>query len=831
MEPLVQLLRRLDHVNQNQEQNTYGTRLQGSHSSTSNDGDLVDSFELLGISSAKERFLRNRTNEIIISSLSYDQMITRYEGIIEPYPETFKWVFSDAVAEQLPWDCFVSWLRTGNGIYWIGGKPGSGKSTLVKHIFEDKRFRRSLEIWAQKTPLCMASCFFWNSGTLEQRSQTGFFKTLLFQIFTQYPDLVPLALPELWADSYATLSSQGVSRLSPSTWSLRQLSTAFKSVLKQTRVPVKIAILVDGLDEFEGDHEEFVELLKDIGVAENVKLCVSSRPWIVFKDAFSACAKMSLQSLTYQDIGHYTRNRFDKSPAFCSLASADRESKSILIQEVVEKAQGVFLWVRLVVTSLLTGIRNRDGIEDLLKRLHMIPDDLDRLYTHLLDIIEPVYLAWASKTFQISRKARELENKPFERADTDSTSKLQMNQLTLSSFSLGMDNELDMEQSQKFLLSSFEALCQKTDVYITVRCGGLLEVVCPSISGKAPHRQGKCCFRAPLQYIHRTARDYLELPDHWSRILDWTATEEFDPSLSLLEGCVKLQSLWFMPQPCSDMEIPSYVHKESQEFAEDDQQITISSLVYAKNVNCSDRALKAAQVKCLDHLDAIRNRASPKDKHWGNNLRVLRSRIHFPHESFLDLATVFQLADYVDAKLELRSEPTHLLASILLHRLFPNKDWLIPPEFPYPTAKMVSVLLSHGADPNWKGRGLSPWENSFSLRYIRNCRASKDSEIINQYFKILEVLLSAGGDPHIKMALLHEYNVDTIQTAVSYTPLQLLNGVKHLDPVAVHDIITTYLETIPKPTVAACMNCQAGEPASAPTMAEISSSAVTCPGR
>jgi len=806
MGPVIQLLRRLDHEDRKNERDIYRTGFQDSHSSAKPDRDLVEAFELLGISPEKERLLRNETTKAIIRSLSYDQMIARYEGIIDPYPDTFEWVFHDAVAEQLPWDCFISWLKTGTGIYWIGGKPGSGKSTLVKHIFEDGRFRQYLKDWAQRSPLCMASCFFWNSGTLDQRSQTGFFKTLLFQIFTQYPDLVPLAVPELWALTYPTLTSHGVSLLPSSTWNLRQLVAAFEGAFKQTGIPVKIALLVDGLDEFDGDHEEFVQFLKTISASRNVKLCVSSRPWIVFKDAFSGCAKLSLQNLTYDDIMHYTQDRFNKSPAFCNLLSIEKEAKSMLLQEVVEKAQGVFLWVRLVVTSLLRGIRNRDGIDDLLKRLHAIPDDLDRLYTHLLDIIEPIYLGWASKTFQTIKKARELEDNPLGRADPKSSGKLRTSQLTLPSFALAMDENFDMDQSQRFSTQSLELLCQKTEIHTTARCGGFLEVFCPI------HKTEGDCHRAPIGYIHRTARDYLETPSHWSRILTWTELEDFDPCLTLLKGCVRLQSLSYVLPKCKEGSICNLTPEGST--GKLDDKFVISALVYAHRMDSSLIALRLSQIECLDRLDTICMETTTECRpHWSKKLQNVDGRIHLDYESFLDLATLFQLADYVDAKLALEKEPSLYASDLLLHRLLPNRHWNLSPECPTPCAKMVSVLLAHGADPNRKYRGLSPWDNAF--RFLYSFRNSKDRNITRECFKIVQLLLSAGGDPYARIILQQECNLYMIRASTAYTPLQLLNNLQPMDPVAAQDVINEYYRlTMPKISVADCMKCKSCELAS-----------------
>lgn len=34
-------------------------------------------------------------------------------------------------------DSIAEWLESGSGVYWISGKAGSGKSTLMKHLFWD----------------------------------------------------------------------------------------------------------------------------------------------------------------------------------------------------------------------------------------------------------------------------------------------------------------------------------------------------------------------------------------------------------------------------------------------------------------------------------------------------------------------------------------------------------------------------------------------------------------------------------------------------------------------------------------------------------------------
>lgn len=89
------------------------------------------------------------------------------------------------------------------------------------------------------------------------------------------------------------------------------------------------------------------------------------------------------------------------------------EAARSLVHDIVEKAGGVFLWVRLVVQSLLSGIRNMDEMSDLWERLRPMPREPEPLYHRLLDLIEPIYLPWALKPFQIVQLNQTLASRPF----------------------------------------------------------------------------------------------------------------------------------------------------------------------------------------------------------------------------------------------------------------------------------------------------------------------------------------------------------------------------------------------------------------------------------
>jgi hypothetical protein len=132
-------------------------------------------------------------------------------------------------------------------------------------------------------------------------------------------------------------------------------------------LPICFCLFIDGLDEYEandseGDHHEMMSLPKSIVSSKNFKACISSRPWPVFIDSFENIAStgrhIELHELTKSDIFKYVADTL--GPHIPRINS--RRLQESLIRDVTEKAEGVFLWVFLVVQELIQGIRTRDTV-------------------------------------------------------------------------------------------------------------------------------------------------------------------------------------------------------------------------------------------------------------------------------------------------------------------------------------------------------------------------------------------------------------------------------------------------------------------------------------
>lgn len=84
--------------------------------------------------------------------------------------------------------------------------------------------------------------------------------------------------------------------------------------------------------------------------------------------------------MTFDDNYTCVQIKFSSDERFKDLEIEEPGVGARLASEVVDRASGVFLWVKLAVHSLLEGLGNYDRSIDLERRLSQLPEDLDDLY-------------------------------------------------------------------------------------------------------------------------------------------------------------------------------------------------------------------------------------------------------------------------------------------------------------------------------------------------------------------------------------------------------------------------------------------------------------------
>lgn len=340
-----------------------------------------------------EAFQRNQK---ILESLYFSQVGERRDIILDAHMSTYGWVFEANVANFRPW------LESpDSSIYWIAGKAGCGKSTLMKYIHKHHRMQVGLHRWAGKRKALIASHFFWGSGTLMQQSHEGLLRALAFQLLQQCPELSPQAFPDRWKAAL-----QPIHALTQKQWTPKELLGGLTNFLNGAH-DFCVLIFVDGMDEYSGSHEYLIGIVAALAKIPNVKICVSSRPWIDFSDAYSNSPwKLNLHDLTRKDIESFTISTLEGNDRFKSFKTRNPEASLDLVSCITDRAQGIFLWVHLAVQSLLQGIKNADNIVDLQRRLDELPRELEPFFERMLNNIDDFYKSRTAKILLVLTHAR-----------------------------------------------------------------------------------------------------------------------------------------------------------------------------------------------------------------------------------------------------------------------------------------------------------------------------------------------------------------------------------------------------------------------------------------
>jgi hypothetical protein len=712
---------------------------------------IYPSIEMLDVPRIEEDLIRGKIKDIVLASIYFPAKAQRYEAVSEAHQNTFEWIFQEETAQQYSWSSFLEWLLSGSGVYWVNGKAGSGKSTLLKFIYDDARTRDHLKSWAEGTPLAIAE-FFWNSGTTEQKSQTGLLRAILHDIWDQHPELIPVTLPLDWARIYSQLldPNSGTPTIS---WSLRKLMAAVKSLVTQTVVSLKLCLFIDGLDEYDGDHEELGEFFKGIASSPHFKICLSSRPLVVFEDLFKRCPSLRLQDLTCMDIQRFVNDRLRSSEVYCDLAMKDPNSALVLVNEIVQKADGVFLWVKIVVGSLLNGFRNRDTILDLEKRLRLFPRELEPLYDHIFSLIDPIYREWASKAFQIMRATQEQRT----RRHSNYMPATDAPPLTALALYLAINEEIRHIEVYAMTLENLLDHSENLTVQLTARCAGLLEVKDDDqrIGG---HYAVFGLSTTTIHWLHRTARDYIEHPTKWNELLGQTTGSQFNPNTAMLRSCILLLGI---QRRIDDKTYYERQYDDRESLEDQAWFLSSSALTYAHH---SDSQTIRPQSTLLDQLYVLlstpfRSGRHPYERYsinWRSYIEEVNPH-HFITKStsirgFLPLAVTYGLVAYTLEK------PQIQISRGLMEEACPSMLHYIPTiafeqqgqYYPPPRIEMVELLLRLGADPNIRYNfASSTWERAMYLldRYRLKSAEERDNEqwgFLKEYLGIISLLIRYG---------------------------------------------------------------------------------------
>jgi hypothetical protein len=303
--------------------------------------------------------LSEERKRVLLDSLRFDQIGSRHMTVKNAYGKTCKWFLNESQ--------YVDWLDDAklldhHGFLWIKGKPGAGKSTLMKFVLAHTQR-------VMRTKIILS--FFFNArGEDLEKSTIGMYRSLLLQLLEQAPEL------QLILD-HRTLSMWSSS--GHHQWSTELLEELFEQAI-QGLGQSSIACFIDALDECDEDQiRDMISFIERVGKLANsnkvrFRICFASRhyPHITITNGLHLV--LEGQDGHSQDISDYLDSKLKIGRS--KIAEEVRE-------ELQKKAAGVFMWVVLVVNILN---KEHDGgrIHALRKRLHDIPGNLHQLFRDIL---------------------------------------------------------------------------------------------------------------------------------------------------------------------------------------------------------------------------------------------------------------------------------------------------------------------------------------------------------------------------------------------------------------------------------------------------------------
>ncbi|KAJ1336157.1 ankyrin repeat domain-containing protein 50 [Microdochium nivale] len=303
-------------------------------------------------------------NQKLLDTLYFPEMQSREANIHDALKDTCDWVYSQQ--EYINWAERLG-VEDHHGMLWVKGKPGAGKSTLMKNLV---RHAKSLHATGSTESYLVVSFFFNARGTQAlEKNVLGLYRSLLHQTLST----------NLRALNDLTRRKRDALRLAALQWKLWELKDCLLDVFA-TKGSQPTWIFIDAMDECADDEvRDLVEFLrkltsKSFKVGAVLNVCLSSRhyPQISIED----CPELVVENNNSLDILRYIE-----------VEAKQIEEIQELKQVIIDKADGVFLWVVLVLT-MLKRLRRGKSVLWLRRILDDIPPQLELLFQGLFMAVE-----------------------------------------------------------------------------------------------------------------------------------------------------------------------------------------------------------------------------------------------------------------------------------------------------------------------------------------------------------------------------------------------------------------------------------------------------------
>jgi hypothetical protein len=685
----------------------------------------------------------------LIDTLNIKDTRYRLQKIENAYGPTFEWVWTD------PDIAFASWLEDGTGVYWISGKPGSGKSTLMKYIFNKYQHVNFTNHAVSHQTKVAAGFFFHDRGSHIQKSFEGLLHSILHQILSS-----ELRLANEVSHIYLR-RTQG----NRAQWPIEDLEEALECILEQDKVPVNVLLFLDALDEYGGRPEFIASFIKRVAdpsrnSATRVKICFSSRLWNVFIDQFQSGPGFKIHERTQGDTLTYINGKFNSNPSMTQLLLRNTENQDseilALTSSLINRAEGVFLWLKLVVDDLLIACTDGATVPELLGILASFPKELEDLYRQLVQRIPKEFRLESYAMLEIVLRSGKpmrphdfwlaVECAPCQTLEA-CVAKIPMKAYLPASDWAKALKDLHPARYESLYISSDAEPSEESrrQRRLKSRCGGLIELV-PSSEGQV------------LQFMHQTVKDFVGKPGFRQLITNEdNDSKENGYSFLAKYGLAQLATerrRFFIP---FYMSLPEDAPKLPNWFAYLFYASRAESTTGTSQKYLLDAASEAFRGACNEH-DVYGMFSSPLSFGVVANLQLyveetLGGTTHSPHGSTIGYDFTSHVPSLLHNVVRMTSRPELFMPKKLL-----TSKWEPPKRIEYDLAyddidivfddltNMTNILLNHGANRDSLYQGMTPFKLLFHELNAedRGTYCSLPANVAN----VAEAFLKHGQDPN-----------------------------------------------------------------------------------
>ena len=337
-----------------------------------------------------------------------------------------------------------------------------------------------------------------------QKSQLGLLQSLIYQLLRTNIDLVP---------------QQYLDRFEKEPWTESELMDLLQQISTAGNASTKFCFFIDGLDEFYGQEsslydpsEQIIKIIRTLIQSINIKICVSSRPWPSFEKAFKMAPKFIVQDHTRNDIINFGQHMLSKNPQFLAVSQNDYRFE-LLARDIAYRAEGVWLWVFLVIRDLLRDLSIGEDFGVLERRLAAFPPHLDGYFKSMMDRIDHMHRMEAAQIFSLTLAASSYNELPL---------------LAFQFMERVGDPAFPTSGVDPMAIGDVQVIERAWAHRLHARCGDLLKVqeryyICPRDSSLNPEEVPDRVIFQGVGFLHRTVADFIRENDAF--LLQWIASD------------------------------------------------------------------------------------------------------------------------------------------------------------------------------------------------------------------------------------------------------------------------------------------------------------------